>query len=80
MPAVAERVEMAKQPGRPKSNRDDVTIRVSRPVARKLKAIADDRGVIVAELVDELFTKALDRAYVQMLRKGDEGTGDASTN
>jgi len=60
---------MAKSPGRPKSDRDDVTVRVSRPMASKLKVLAGDRGVSVAQIADELFGAVLDRAYVQLMRK-----------
>lgn len=68
MGAVAESRKMAKPRGRPRSNRDDVTIRVSRPMASKLKAIANARGVAVGDVADELFTAVLDRAYARMLR------------
>jgi hypothetical protein len=62
-------LKMPKSPGRPKGDRDDVTIRVSRALASKLKAIANDRGNTVAEVADELFATVLDRAYAQMLRR-----------
>jgi hypothetical protein len=72
MTASAELREMAKSAGRPKSDRDDITIRVSRPLASKLKALANDKGVTVGEIADELFTAPLARAYAQLLRKLDE--------
>jgi hypothetical protein len=69
MGTTTERTKMAKSRGRPRSDRDDVTIRVSRPMASKLKVLAGDKGVSVAEIADELFGTVLDRAYVQLMRK-----------
>lgn len=60
---------MAKSRGRPKTDRDDVTIRVSRSVAGKLKLLAGSEGKTVGEVVDELLGPPLDKAYVQLMRK-----------
>jgi len=59
----------AGRPGRPRSDRDGVTIRVSRTIASRLRVLAGDKGVSVAELADELFTPALDRAWGQMVKR-----------
>jgi hypothetical protein len=71
MPATLERPKMAKSKGRPPTGRDDVTIRVSRPLASKLRALASDKGVTVGEIADDLLTDPLAKAYAQMLRKLD---------
>lgn len=69
MRRTAELTTMARPRGRPKTDRDDVTIRVSRPMASKLKALSNAKGVTVAEVADELFGTVLDRAYAQYMRK-----------
>jgi hypothetical protein len=75
MSVVSERDTMAKSKGRPRTDRDDVTIRVGRPLASKLRAIATDKGVTVGEIADELCAGAVDKAYAKMLRELDkEGT------
>jgi len=68
------KAKSAGRPGRPKSTRDDVTVRVSRTIASRLRVLAGDKGCTIAELADELFTPVLDRAWVQMLKKM-EGKG-----
>jgi hypothetical protein len=57
------------RPGRPKSDRDDVTIRISRVLASRLRVLAGDKGVSVAQLADELFTPVLDRAWGQLVKR-----------
>lgn len=69
MSATAEIAKMAKARGRPKTDRNDVTIRVSRPMASKLKVLAGDKGVSVGEIADEIFGAVLDRAYAQLMRR-----------
>jgi hypothetical protein len=66
---------MAKAIGRPKGDRDDSTIRVSRVLAAKLRAVATDRGMTVAEVADELLLPAVNKAYAVMLRKLEEDGG-----
>jgi hypothetical protein len=60
---------MAKRKGRPKSERDEVTVKMDRSLAAKAKILASHRGMTVGELVTELFGPALDRAYLQMVRE-----------
>ncbi len=61
---------MAKKRGRPKvSDRDDVTIKIDRPLASMVKAIANRRGVGSAEILSELAKAPIERAYGQMLRE-----------
>ena len=63
---------MAKKRGRPKvSERDDVTIKIDRPLASMVKAIANRRGVGSAEVLSDLAKPSIERAYAQMLRELD---------
>ena len=68
MLAIAERREVAKKTGRPKGDRDDVTVKVARQIASKAKMIASDRGVSVAEVLSEILEVPINRSYAQMLR------------
>jgi hypothetical protein len=69
MLSVAEKTQVAKKTGRPKGNRDDVTVKVARQIAAKAKLIASDRGVSVAEVLSEILESPINRAYAQMIRK-----------
>lgn len=61
---------MAKKMGRPKkSDRDDVPIKISRRLAGMIKLLAADRGVPIAEMLDDLVGPATDRAYGVLMRK-----------
>lgn len=71
MSAVAEMIRMGKKTGRPKGERDDVVVRLPRPLASKAKAIAKERGITVAEVLEEILQAPLSRAYATMLRKLD---------
>lgn len=65
---------VAKSKGRPKSSeRDDVTVRLDRIVARRIKAVADYRGVTTAELLTELVRKPADVAFAAMVAEIQKG-------
>ncbi len=64
-----ELLAMANPRGRPKSERDDVTVKIDRSLVGMAKLIATRRGVTVAELLSEMLKSPLDRAYAQMLRE-----------
>jgi hypothetical protein len=51
------------------SDRDDVPIKISRRLASMIKLLAADRGIPIAEMLDELAGPATDRAYGMLLRK-----------
>lgn len=56
--------------GRPKTtDRIDVPVKVGKPVVLKAKAIADHRGIAVAELLTGILQKPIDQAYMEMLRE-----------
>jgi hypothetical protein len=65
---------MAKQRGRPKSDRDDVSAKIDRSLVSKAKLLAAHRGVSAAEVISELLQAPLDRAYAQMLRELEGGS------
>jgi hypothetical protein len=58
-----------KSRGRPKTDRDEVTVKLSRALAGKAKAVALHRGITVGEFLGETFGAGIDRAYAQMLRE-----------
>lgn len=65
---------VAKSKGRPKSSeRDDVTVRLDRMVARRIKAVADFRGITAAELLTELVRKPADAAFAAMVAEIQKG-------
>lgn len=77
MSATAELSPMAKKMGRPKGDRDDVTVKIDRKLATMTKVVAGRRGVSSAELLSEMLRAPLARAYAQLVRElGTEGEGD----
>ena len=59
--------------GRPSKGRDDVTVKIERALASKVKHLAVHRGVSVAEVLSELSRVPIDRAYAAMLRDLEHG-------
>jgi hypothetical protein len=71
--SVAGAVMAKKKMGRPKtSNRDDVSIKFDRVLARRAKAVADSRSTSMAEYLSELARSTIDRDYSQLMRELDE--------
>jgi hypothetical protein len=67
---------VAKTKGRPKrSERDDVTVKLDRSIARKAKAVAALRGISVAEFLSEITRGPVDRAYQQTHKDLEKGGG-----
>jgi hypothetical protein len=60
--------------GRPKTDADNVTVKIDRALGMKAKLIASHRGLAAADLLNELLQVPVDRAYAQMLRELD-GSG-----
>ncbi|MBV8488488.1 MAG: hypothetical protein JO161_09435 [Planctomycetaceae bacterium] len=74
--AVIEVETMAKRPrGRPKTERDDVSVKIDRALLDKARLVAAHRKVALAELVTELLRTPIERVYQQMVRElsGKEG-------
>lgn len=69
---------MAKRRGRPKtSDRDDVTVRVDRKVKVRAEAVADFKGIPLAEFLTEILRAPVDREFARMVRELDRpGRGD----
>jgi reverse gyrase len=65
-PAMAKR-----SVGRPRTDADNVTVKIDRSLTMKAKLIASHRGVSAADLLNELLQVPVDRAYAQMLRELD---------
>jgi hypothetical protein len=59
---------MAKKRGRPvSSDRDDVVIRVDRQVVKRLRYLADSRGVTVAEMASDFLRPIVDREFDKLM-------------
>ena len=57
-----------KKMGRPTTGRDDVTVRLDRSVAAKVKTLAAHQGKPVGEVLATLLANPLDRAVVAMIK------------
>jgi hypothetical protein len=69
MSRLAEFPDMATPKGRPKrSERDDVSVKIDRGIARMAKAIADKEGSSVAEVLSESARETVGKRYAKMLR------------
>lgn len=60
---------MSKKKGRPSTGRDDVPVRIPRHLASKAKAIADERGVVVAIVLEEVLSASINRLFVEMVER-----------
>jgi hypothetical protein len=61
---------MAKQVrGRPRGERDDVSVKIDRTLKGRAELVAKHRGTTVAALLTELLGAPLDRAYLEMIRE-----------
>ena len=60
---------MAKKMGRPKSGRDDVSVKIDRNVAFQAKQLAGHRNLTVAELLTDLLRGPVGKGYVDMLKE-----------
>ncbi len=69
MPDVLEAEVMPKSRGRPRSDRDDMTVKIDREVAEKARLVALRRKVPMAELLTDMLRGPVDRAYRQEVSK-----------
>lgn len=62
---------MARKPkvGRPTTGRDDITVKVDRDVARKLKFIASEQRRTIAEIVSEQIKPYAEKMYAQLVKE-----------
>lgn len=73
---MGETATMAKRRGRPKSSeRDDVTVRVDRRVKIRAEAVADFKGIPLAELLTEILRGPVDREFSRMVRELERDKG-----
>jgi hypothetical protein len=54
--------------GRPAKGRDDMAVKVARSIVSKAKAIAQDRGISIAEYLSEKLDGPVSRDFAAMLR------------
>ena len=74
MSPTAELTRMAKKTGRPRGDRDDVTVKIDRKLATMAKVVAGKRGISSAEMLSEMLKAPLTKAYAQLVRElGEEG-------
>jgi hypothetical protein len=64
MPVAKPKAKM----GRPSTGRDDVTIRMDRELARKIRILASENHVPVAQYLTDQFRAQVERAYAQTLK------------
>jgi hypothetical protein len=62
---------MARPRGRPKTDRDDTTVRLDRALASKARAISLHRGIPVGQYLSELLDQPINAGYLAMLRELD---------
>lgn len=58
--------------GRPKSNRDDVTVKLDRSIAARAHFVAKARGMTLAEYLSEITKGVVDRDFDQEARRTQE--------
>ena len=76
MTAVLEKIAMARPKGRPKTDRDDVSVKVDRSIANKAKLIVAHEGISggIAALLTEILQGPIDRRYLKMLHELEKET------
>jgi hypothetical protein len=67
--AVLERLPVAKKMGRPRKGRDDISVKLDRKVASRIRMIANDRGVPFAEVLTEFVRPIADKEYFAAVKK-----------
>lgn len=73
---ILERFAMEKgkrRPGRPKGERDDVSVKIDRRIAEMGKLLAAHRNCTLAELASDLLKGPIERGYAAMLRELEQG-------
>lgn len=70
MVAVLER-DMAKKAGRPKGDRNDVSVRIDKRVVGMARFVATHRGVTIAELLSSTLEGPIEREYIKLVAKAD---------
>ena len=64
-------------PGRPPKGRDDMAVKVDRAIVSKARAIAQDRGITIAEYLSEKLDGPVSKDFAAMLR-ANEAKGHTS--
>ena len=56
----------------PKTDRDDVTVKVDRLIVSRLKQVASYRGVTLAELISDLLRAPTNKVWNEMVKESDK--------
>ena len=64
---------MERKVGRPRKDRDDVTVKVDRGIVVKAKLVAVARKMSLAEYLSDLIRGPVDRDFAKEMRKVEEG-------
>lgn len=67
-----EQDEMAKKPGRPKSDRDEGTCKVDRALLAKARLIASDRKISIGEVMSMASQVWIEREWAKIVRRLDK--------
>jgi hypothetical protein len=76
MKVVTESKTMAKSRGRPKTERDDVTVKLDRSIVSRAKIIAAARGLTLAEYLSDLTRGLVDRDFAKEMKRVQEESRD----
>jgi hypothetical protein len=60
---------MAKGRGRPRAERDDVTVKLARGIVSRAKIVAAARGVTLAEYLSDLTRGPVDRDFTREMKR-----------
>lgn len=71
MAVVLERTMAARKAGRPKGERNDVSVKIDKRVVGMAKFVALHRGVSIAELLSDTLAGPIEREYVKLVAKAD---------
>lgn len=71
--AVTECLDVGKSKGRPKTGRQDVTVKVDGAVISKAKLVASARNIPLAEFVSDLLRVPVDREFAKEMKRVQEG-------
>ena len=77
MTSVLEKPLMAKHRGRPRGDRDDVSVKLERAIVNKARLIAAHEGIPggIAELLSEILRGPIDKRYAKMVHDLDRAGG-----
>jgi hypothetical protein len=69
MTAVTEQRIVANPRGRPKTDRDDVTVKIDRAVISQAKLIAAAKGISLAEYLSDILRGPVSREFLKEMKR-----------